>query len=85
MVDQLSFESHKTSSSTSDMVMYSSGKSLHLCPLKQTLNMLPKLSHIDKTDPKNNRKNQNNQNGKKKTFVKPLNKLLLLFLSIKRY
>lgn len=66
MVDQLSFESHKIASNTSDMVMYSSGKSLHLCPLKQTLNMLPKLNHIDKIDPKNEKKNQNNQNGKRK-------------------
>jgi len=52
MVDHLSFESHKTSSNTTDMIMYISGRSIHLCPLKKTLNMLPKLSHIDKIDPK---------------------------------
>lgn len=63
MVDQLSFESHIISSHTTDIVMFASGKSLHLCPLKKTLNMLPKLSHIDKVDPKNEKKNSQNQNG----------------------
>jgi len=64
MVDQLYFESHKISSNTTDMIMFASGKSLHLCPLKKTLNMLPKLNHIDKNDPKNDhKKNSQNQNG----------------------
>ncbi|CAH1732329.1 unnamed protein product [Aphis gossypii] len=63
MVDYLSFESHNTSSNTTDMIMYTSGKSLHLCPLKKTLNMLPKLSHIDKIDLKDdNKKSSLNQN-----------------------
>ncbi|XP_060857041.1 DNA-directed RNA polymerase III subunit RPC5-like [Metopolophium dirhodum] len=56
MVDHLSFESHNTSSNTTDMIMYTSGKSIHLCPLKKTMNMLPKLSHIDKIDPKDESK-----------------------------
>lgn len=56
MIDQLSFESHKTSSNTTDMIMFASGKSIHLCPLTKTLNMLPKLNHIDKIDPKNDHK-----------------------------
>lgn len=65
MIDQLSFESHKISSNTTDMVMFSSGNSLYLCPLNKTLNMLPKLSHIDRIDPKNdNKKNSQNPNGK---------------------
>ncbi|XP_026817433.1 DNA-directed RNA polymerase III subunit RPC5-like isoform X2 [Rhopalosiphum maidis] len=63
MVDHLSFESHNTSSNTTDMIMYTSGKSIHLCPLKKTLNMLPKLSHIDKIDLKDdNKKSSLNQN-----------------------
>lgn len=62
MVDHLSFESHNTSSNTTDMIMYTSGKSLHLCPLKKTLNMLPKLSHIDKIDLKDeNKKSSHNE------------------------
>jgi len=56
MVDQLSFESHKISSNTTDMIMFSSGKSLHLCPLEKISNMLPKLSHIDKVNQKNDHK-----------------------------
>lgn len=63
MVDHLSFESHHTSSNTTDMIMYTSGKSIHLCPLKKTLNMLPKLSHIDKIDSKDENK-KSTQNGK---------------------
>ncbi|XP_060846618.1 DNA-directed RNA polymerase III subunit RPC5-like [Rhopalosiphum padi] len=63
MVDHLSFESHNTSSNTTDMIMYTSGKSIHLCPLKKTLNMLPKLSHIDKIDLKDdNKKSSLNHN-----------------------
>lgn len=65
MVDQLSFESHSISSNTVDMIMYASGKSLHLCPLKKTMNMLPKLNHIDKVDLKNDKKSSQNQNGNK--------------------
>ncbi|KAL5237487.1 hypothetical protein ACI65C_004897 [Semiaphis heraclei] len=62
MVDHLSFESHHTSSNTTDMIMYTSGKSIHLCPLKKTLNMLPKLSHIDKIDSKDeNKKSTQNE------------------------
>ncbi|XP_050521996.1 DNA-directed RNA polymerase III subunit RPC5 isoform X2 [Daktulosphaira vitifoliae] len=57
MIDQLSFESHNISSSSTDMIMFASGKSLHLCPLKKNLNMLPKLSYIDKIDPKNDKIN----------------------------
>jgi DNA-directed RNA polymerase-3 subunit RPC5 len=69
MVDQLSFESHKISSNTTDMIMYTSGESIHLCPLKNTLNMLPKLNHIDKIDPKNdNKNNSQNPNGKNHDF-----------------
>lgn len=66
MVDQLSFESHKISSNTTDMVLFASGNnSLHLCPLKNTFNMLPKLNHIDKIDTKNeHKKNSQTQNGK---------------------
>jgi len=65
MVDHLSFESHNTVSNTTDMIMYTSGNSLHLCPLKKTLIMLPKLSHIDKIDSKDdNRKSYQNQNSK---------------------
>lgn len=65
MVDSLTFGSHKVSSNTTDMIMFSSGKSLHLCPLKKTFNMLPKLNHIDKIDPKNEHKKiSQNQNGK---------------------
>ncbi|XP_050440506.1 DNA-directed RNA polymerase III subunit RPC5 isoform X2 [Adelges cooleyi] len=56
MVDHLSFESHAITSNTVDMIMYASGKSMHLCPLKKNVNMLPKLSHIDKIDPKNDSK-----------------------------
>jgi len=63
MIDQLNFESHKISSNTTDMIMFASGKSLHLCPLKKTLNMLPKLNHIDKVDPKNDNKKTQNPNG----------------------
>lgn len=62
MIDQLSFESYKISSNTTDMIMFASGKSLHLCPLKKTLNMLPKLNHIDKIDPKNDNKKTQNPN-----------------------
>ncbi|XP_022181333.1 DNA-directed RNA polymerase III subunit RPC5 isoform X3 [Myzus persicae] len=62
MIDHLSFESHNTTSNTADMIMYTSGKSIHLCPLKKTLNMLPKLSHIDKIDPKDeNKKSSQNE------------------------
>lgn len=65
MLDQLSFESHKISSNTTDMIMFSTGNSLYLCPLKKTLNMLPKLNHIDRIDPKNeHKKNSQNPNGK---------------------
>lgn len=64
MVDQLSFESHNIVTNTTDMVMFASGTSLHLCPLKKTLNMLPKLSYIDKADTKNDQKKTQNQNGK---------------------
>lgn len=46
------------------MIMFSSGKNLHLCPLKKTFTMLPKLNHIDKVDLKNDKKNSQNQNGK---------------------
>lgn len=64
MVDHLSFESYNISSNTTDMIMFSSGKSLHLCPLKKTFNMLPKLNHIDKVDQKNDpKKTSQNQNG----------------------
>lgn len=63
-MDQLSFESHNISSNTTDMILFSSGKNLHLCPLKKTFNMLPKLNHIDKVDLKNEKKNSQNQNGK---------------------
>lgn len=65
MVDQLSFESHKISSNTTDMILFTSGNSLHLCPLKNTFNMLPKLNHIDKIDSKNDHKKNINPNGKK--------------------
>lgn len=65
MVDQLSFQSHKISTNTNDMIMYASGKSLHICPLKNSFNMLPKLNHIDKVDLKTDKKNSQNQNGKK--------------------
>ncbi|XP_060863252.1 uncharacterized protein LOC132939863 [Metopolophium dirhodum] len=61
MVDHLSFESHNTSLTTTNMIMYTSGRSIHLCPLKKTLYMLPKLSHIDKIDPKDE-KNKSSQN-----------------------
>lgn len=65
MIDNLSFESHKISSNTVDMIMFASGTSLHLCPLKKTLNMLPKLSHIDKVESKTSQnKNSQDQNGK---------------------
>lgn len=63
MVDQLSFESHNISSNITDMIMFASGSSLHLCPLKKTLNMLPKLSYIDKADSKNDQKKTQNPNG----------------------
>lgn len=64
MVDQLSFQSHKISTNTGDMIMYATGKSFYLCPLKNSFNMLPKLNHIDKIDPKiDNKKNSQNQNG----------------------
>ncbi|VVC36160.1 Hypothetical protein CINCED_3A019093 [Cinara cedri] len=61
MVDQMCFQSHKITTNTIDMIMYASGQSLHLCPLKNSFNMLPKLNHIDKVDPKNNNK-KNSQN-----------------------
>lgn len=64
MIDQLSFESHNISSSSTDMIMFASGKSLHLCPLKKKVNMLPKLCYLDKIDPKNDKKKSSQeQNG----------------------
>lgn len=79
MVDQLSFESISISSHTVDMVMYSSGESLHLCLPKKTMTMLPKLNHIDKADLKNDKKTSTNQNSKKNNFDFKLDDLNLLY------